>query len=39
MLGLDNSLSPTKNILDYVARFRERVQEACVGAKEALAAA
>lgn len=39
MLGLDNSLSPTKNILDYVARFRERVQEACACAKEALAEA
>lgn len=23
MLGLDNSLNPTKNILDYVSRFRE----------------
>lgn len=39
MLGLDKSLSPTRNVLEYVARFRERVQEACACAKEALAEA
>lgn len=39
MLGLNNHLSSKENVLDYVARFRERVQEACAQAKDALSKA